>query len=40
LYYSQIENPAPGDIVDAILAIDGAYESNGDAVEKVLNGWV
>lgn len=40
LYYSQIENPAPGDVVDAILAINGAYESNGDAVEKVPNGWV
>ncbi|PSP58025.1 hypothetical protein BRC76_09030 [Halobacteriales archaeon QH_8_67_36] len=40
LYYSQIENPPPGDVVDAILAINGAYESNGDAVEKVPDGWV
>ena len=40
LVYSQLEDPRPGDIVDAIQAIDYAYESNSEVVEKVPDGWV
>lgn len=40
LVYSQLADPRPGDIVDAIQAIDYAYESNSEVVETVPDGWV
>lgn len=40
LVYNQLEDPRPGDLVDSIQAIDYAYESNSDVVEKVPDGWV
>lgn len=40
LVYSQLEDPRPGDIVDAIQAVEDVYESNTDMVETVPNGWV
>lgn len=39
LVYSQLEDPRPGDIVESIQAIDDAYESLSDVVEKVPDGW-
>ena len=38
--YSQRDNPAPGDVVDAMLAIDRAYTSPSEIIEFVPNGWV
>lgn len=40
LVYNQLEDPRPSDIVDSIQAIDYAYESNSEVVEKVPDGWV
>lgn len=40
LFYSQVEDPSPGDVASAIQAIDYGYESNREVVEKVPNGWV
>jgi hypothetical protein len=40
LVYSQLDDSRPGDIVDAIQAIDYAYESNSEVVETVPDGWV
>ena len=38
--YSQRENPSPGDIVDAVLAIDRAYVSPTEVNEFVPDGWI
>jgi hypothetical protein len=38
--YRQIEDPAPGDIVTSLRAIDDAYETHDDIVETVPHGWL
>ncbi|SNR48010.1 DUF5615 family PIN-like protein [Halorubrum vacuolatum] len=40
LVYSQLEDPRPGEIIDAVQAIDSAYETNSEVVEVVPDGWV
>lgn len=39
LVYSQIEDPRPGDVVDAISAIGAAYASDDEIDEVVPDGW-
>jgi len=39
LFYSQIEDPAPGVIVDAVQRIDEVYESTDEILESVPGGW-
>lgn len=38
--YNQRENPAPGAVVDAMIAIDRTYVSPGEIHEFVPDGWV
>lgn len=40
LVYSQIEDPRPGDVLDAIRAIDASYESHRGIIETVPDGWL
>jgi hypothetical protein len=40
ILYSQIEDPPPGEVVDAVVAIDAAYDSATDIVEFVPDGWI
>jgi len=40
LVYAQIEDPAPGDVVQSVRRIDDAYESAADVLETVPDGWV
>ena len=40
LVYSQIEDPQPSDIVNAVIAIDQAYESNSEIIEAVPDDWI
>lgn len=40
LVYSQVEDPQPSDIVNAVIAIDRAYESNSEIIETVPDGWI
>lgn len=38
--YSQREGATPGDVVDAMIAIDRAYASSTQVLEFVPDGWV
>lgn len=40
LIYDQIEDPTPGDVVEAIQEIRNAYNSASDIVESVPDGWI
>lgn len=40
LVYSQLEDPRPGDVVEAVRAIDRAYERSCEITETVPGGWV
>lgn len=40
LFYSQLEDPTPGVVVEAIRRIGAAYESDDEIVETVPDGWV
>lgn len=40
LVYSQIEDPCPGDVVDACSAINDAYTSHDEIDEVVPDGWI
>lgn len=40
IVYSQIEDPGPGEVVEAIAAIDAAYENHAEINEFVPDGWV
>jgi len=40
LVYDRIEDPAPGDVVQSVRRIDGAYGSAADVLETVPDGWV
>jgi hypothetical protein len=39
LVYSQITDPSPGDVLDAVDAIDGAYESHREIIETIPGDW-
>jgi len=39
LFVSQLDDPAPGRVVEAIRRIDDAYETHSDIVETVPDGW-
>ena len=40
LFYSQIEDPSPGNSITAIQRIEWAYESNTDIEEVIPDEWV
>ena len=40
LVYNQLHDPPPGDVLDAVMAIDAAYESNQEIIEVVPGNWV
>lgn len=40
IVYSQIEDPRPGDVVQAIAAVDDAYASRAEITEVVPDGWI
>lgn len=40
IVYSQIDDPQPSIIVDAVTAIEQAYESTADIIETVPGNWV
>jgi len=40
LVYNQLADPSPGNVTDAVMAIDSAYESNRDIVETVPGDWI
>jgi predicted nuclease of predicted toxin-antitoxin system len=40
LVYSQVENPRPSSVVDAIAAIDEAYADDSAITEVVPDGWL
>lgn len=40
LFYSQLEDPTPGDVVQALQAIAYAYDDDSEIVEKVPNRWI
>lgn len=40
LFYQQLDNPAPSDVVAAVQAIDEAYADTSTAVEQVPDGWI
>lgn len=39
LVYSQISDPSPGDVLDAVAAIEVAYDSPSDIITTVPGGW-
>lgn len=39
ILYHQTEQPPPGDVVDALRAIDGAYTDHSEIVEFVPGAW-
>jgi hypothetical protein len=40
LFYQQLDDPTPNDVVDAVRAIDEAYDDTRTAVENVPDGWI
>lgn len=40
LVYSQISDPSPGDVLDAVTALDEVYESPGEIVETLPGNWL
>jgi predicted nuclease of predicted toxin-antitoxin system len=40
LVYSQITDPSPGDVLDAVTAIDDAYESQNKVIETIPGNWL
>jgi hypothetical protein len=40
LFYHQLDDPAPGDVVAAVRAIDDVYTDTTTIVEKVPDGWI
>lgn len=40
LVYNQLSDPSPGDLLDAVLTIAEAYESNQEIIETVPGDWV
>lgn len=40
LVYSQIDDPRPGAVVEAVASISSAYVETADIVEVVPDGWV
>jgi predicted nuclease of predicted toxin-antitoxin system len=40
LVYNQLMDPSPGDVLEAVRAIEKAYESNQDIIETVPGSWV
>lgn len=40
MVYSQIEDPRPGAVIEAIRAIDESYASDGEIEEVVPGGWI
>jgi hypothetical protein len=40
LYYSQVEEPSPGDVAAAVRQISTVSEDPADIVETVPDGWV
>lgn len=40
LVYSQLDDPRPGEVVQAIAAIDRVYESSSEIVETVPGDWI
>jgi predicted nuclease of predicted toxin-antitoxin system len=40
LIYSQLTDPSPGTVLDAVRAIDDAYESPAEITEAVPGNWV
>jgi hypothetical protein len=40
LFYHQTENPAEGDVLDAVWNIAQAYTDHSEIIETVPNGWL
>lgn len=40
LIYDQLNDPRPGEIIDAVCAIDQAYANHEDIYEFIPGGWV
>jgi hypothetical protein len=40
LIYNQLSDPSPGDVLDAVMAIDDAHESNREITEVIPGNWV
>jgi hypothetical protein len=40
LVYNQLSDPSPGDALDAVVAIDDAYESDREIIETIPGSWV
>ena len=40
LLYDQLDDPSPGDVLAAVRCIESSYETTGDIVEYVPDGWV
>ncbi|MEF8825242.1 MAG: DUF5615 family PIN-like protein [Halapricum sp.] len=40
LFYQQLDNPTPSELVAAIQGIDEAYDDTSTVVEKVPDGWI
>lgn len=40
LVYNQLFDPAPGDMLNAVTAIEDAYESNREIVETIPGNWI
>jgi len=40
LVYNQLSDPSPGAILDAVVALDDAYESSREITEVVPGNWV
>jgi len=40
LVYNQLSDPSPGNVLDAVVAIDDAYGSNREIIEVVPGSWV
>lgn len=40
LVYNQLSDPSPGDVLDAVMAIDDAYESNQEITEVIPGNWI
>jgi len=40
LVYNQLTDPSPGDVLDAVIAVDDAYESSREIIEVIPGNWV
>jgi hypothetical protein len=40
LVYNQLSDPSPGDVLDAVVAIEDGYESSREITEVIPGNWV